>query len=92
VALNLTIVGFKSKGTYEATAVWAADGATAVTLDPIANEPISEERFVAKSGTVTVSSVQGAEFGGSIDATLVPESPTTPPAQVEVTGYWSCLE
>jgi hypothetical protein len=92
VALNLTIVGFKSKGTYDAAAVWAADGATAVTLDPNPSEPVSEERFIAKSGSVTVTSVQGAEFAGLIDATLVPESPTTRPTQVEVSGHWSCLE
>jgi hypothetical protein len=92
VALNLTIVGFKSTGTYKAAAVWAADGATSVTLDPDPNGAISEERFVAQSGTVTVTSAQGMDFAGSIDATLIPESPTTPSAQVQVNGTWSCQE
>ncbi len=93
IALNMTIVGFKSTGTYEAAAVWAADGATAVTLDPNPNEPVAEERFIAESGTVTVTKSQGAEFAGSIDATLVPEAPTTgTPPQVHVSGHWSCLD
>jgi hypothetical protein len=92
-ALNLTIVGYESTGTYDATAVWAADGATAVTLDPQPNEPIASERFVAESGSVTVTSAQATEVAGSIDANLIPETPTTGPApQVEVSGTWSCDE
>jgi hypothetical protein len=100
IELNLTIVGFKSTGTYNAAAVWAADGATSVTLDPDPTGQISAERFVAQSGTVTVTAVQGDESGGTtspdftgaIDAVLVPESPTTPAQQVTVSGTWSCTD
>ena len=89
-SLGIDIVGYHSAGAYNASALWAADGATAVTIDSDPSRPVAAERFVATSGNVTVTSAGEASDTGTLSATLVPETPRSTADVVHVSGHWSC--
>ena len=87
-SLSIAIPRYRGAYRYPASAVWAADGATAVYFDSNPNVGIFQERYVAVAGAVTVTSATSTTIHGTVSATLHPESGAA--GTETVTGTWSC--